>query len=68
MAQPTNKSPQINQFLSSITGKDRVQTITEDRCTTCNDPDMNFRTNLDRKEYTISGMCQKCQDAIFGKE
>lgn len=25
-----------------------------------------FRDALSRKEYGISGMCQKCQDSVFG--
>ena len=25
-----------------------------------------FRDDLSRKEYTISGMCQDCQDEVFG--
>jgi len=27
-----------------------------------------FRDALSRKEYGISGLCQKCQDDVFGKE
>ena len=26
-----------------------------------------FRDELSRKEYTISGMCQDCQDMMFGE-
>ncbi len=25
-----------------------------------------FKDKLSRKEYTISGLCQKCQDSVFG--
>lgn len=25
----------------------------------------DFRDDLSRKEYTISGMCQQCQDKVF---
>ena len=25
-----------------------------------------FRDELSKKEYGISGMCQKCQDSVFG--
>ena len=28
----------------------------------------DFRNELSVKEFTISGMCQKCQDDIFGKD
>ena len=27
----------------------------------------DFRDNLSRKEYSISGLCQDCQDEFFGK-
>lgn len=27
-----------------------------------------FRDELSRKEYTISGLCQVCQDEVFGSE
>lgn len=26
-----------------------------------------FRDDLSRKEFTISGLCQKCQDDTFGR-
>jgi uncharacterized CHY-type Zn-finger protein len=28
-------------------------------------PETDFRDDLSRKEYTISGMCQDCQDDFF---
>lgn len=27
-----------------------------------------FRNDISRKEYEISGLCQKCQDKIFGED
>ena len=27
----------------------------------------NFRDKLSLKEYYISGLCQQCQDKVFGK-
>jgi len=42
------------------------------RCPICHQvvlPNPNsFRDDLSRKEYEISGLCQKCQDNIFGDE
>ena len=29
---------------------------------------LEFRDDLSRKEYNISGLCQHCQDAFFGVE
>lgn len=26
----------------------------------------DFKDDLSRKEYQISGLCQKCQDSVFG--
>lgn len=28
---------------------------------------MDFRDAVSRKEFTISGLCQKCQDETFGE-
>ncbi len=27
---------------------------------------MGFKDELSKKEFTISGLCQKCQDSVFG--
>ena len=37
-----------------------------DHCRTCNKPVTGFRDKLSEDEYYISGMCQRCQDDIFG--
>lgn len=36
-------------------------------CTTTIDF-QTFRNDISRIEYTISGLCQQCQDKIFGKD
>jgi hypothetical protein len=28
----------------------------------------NFRNEISKKEYKISGLCQECRDKIFGKD
>lgn len=38
------------------------------KCPTCTQPVGEFRDDLSRKEFSISGMCQKCQDSVFGGE
>jgi hypothetical protein len=60
-----DKNPAIDALLTDLSGKDRVESINTGTCATCNDPNMNFNTPLDRREYEISGMCQKCQDVAF---
>jgi len=67
--EPTNKSNTINSMLSSVFGVDRVQTITEGTCVSCDTTGIvatSFRDDISKKEYSISGMCQSCQDDIFG--
>ena len=62
----TNKSQGINDLLEILAGKPRVETISKSCCMTCKATNVKFRDTLSRKEYKISGMCQKCQDDVFG--
>lgn len=32
------------------------------------DPRKDFRNAISLKEFTISGICQACQDSVFGKD
>ena len=67
-----HKAPQIESALSSIFGVDRVETIAGGDCISCDEArDLkatSFRDDVSRKEYAISGMCQSCQDDVFGHE
>ena len=45
---------------------ERVELLKKGVCTTCGEPIKGFRNEISRKEYQISGMCQKCQDSVFG--
>lgn len=36
------------------------------RCPTCKSEITPFRDELSKKEFSISGMCQSCQDSVFG--
>ena len=51
-------------------GKDRQTCIEEGICVTCDEAKgliaTSFRDDVSRKEYAISGMCQSCQDDVFG--
>lgn len=64
--QPSEKSPEIENFIKNFTGVNRRQTIQQDTCVGCKEPATEFRDALSRKEYSISGFCQKCQDEVFG--
>lgn len=65
---PSPKSEAIEEFLTLITGKDRRATILSGGCMTCEYKADYFRDEISRKEYAISGMCQRCQDKVFGAE
>ena len=64
----SKKSPVIEALLSSLTGVSRVGAVHEASCVTCGGEARIFRDDLSRKEYTISAMCQDCQDSVFGGE
>jgi len=66
MAEPTKKSPSIDEFLNAISGGDRVKNISHNKCVLCSkDATSQFKDTLSAKEFTISGMCQECQDKVF---
>lgn len=72
MAEPTPKSPQINGLLDALIGQPqgRVSSIKADCCVPapigCGKPVGEFRDEISRREYRISGLCQTCQDKFFG--
>lgn len=45
-----------------------LEKIEKGLCPFCNkiiDPEKEFRDDLSRKEFKISGLCQDCQDNVF---
>lgn len=68
MAEPSEKSVELTNFFEAITG--RTTAIRGDVCIRkplgCGGPAADFRDIISKKEYTISGLCQKCQDDVFG--
>lgn len=69
MATPSEKSLGMEIFLGSLTeelyGRSRTESITSGICVTCGGDATAFRDALSQKEFTISGMCQGCQDKTF---
>ena len=63
---PSQKSEAIEDALKSITGKDRKQSINSKVCNWCDATVGECWDALSAKEYGISGMCQGCQDSVFG--
>jgi len=63
----TEKSPQIETLLSDLFGVNRRQTIESDTCVSCKGEAKEFRDEISRREYFISGFCQTCQDLVFNE-
>lgn len=47
---------------------ERQEIMAQKRCVMCGGPATEFKDALSKKEYGISGLCQKCQDDIFKEE
>ena len=47
-------------------GRSRTLAMAGNQCVSCGEVAGEFRDELSRKEYGISGLCQTCQDGIFG--
>ena len=62
----------IDQFKEdtamSLFGRSRVLAIAGNQCVKCGMHDLLFRDQLSQKEHSISGLCQSCQDDIFGPD
>tara|TARA_Y100000004_G_scaffold195896_1_gene264243 strand:+ start:139 stop:345 length:207 start_codon:yes stop_codon:yes gene_type:complete len=52
----------------NLYGRSRSIALAAGQCVKCGGFDLEFRDELSRKEYGISGLCQPCQDGIFGEE
>lgn len=47
---------------------DEMNKVKQGKCPHCDKPVIiqDFRNEISRREFKISGLCQKCQDEIFG--
>ena len=61
----SNKSPAMQAFLKKIAPAG-PNAVNEGCCPTCGASIYGFRDALSEREYEISGMCQECQDSVFG--
>lgn len=46
----------------------RKDCIRKEICVICSGPAKEFRSELDTREYFLSGLCQLCQDECFNCE
>jgi hypothetical protein len=64
-----SKSPEIQKFLDELAKDLLGGTVKEANdahiCLFCGGPATEFYDEISKKEYTLSGQCQKCQDNFF---
>ena len=63
--EPSPHNPKNDEFILKLTGFDRVGAIKSDTCAICKKEAKVFKDKLSIKEYTITGLCQECQDTLF---
>jgi hypothetical protein len=62
----SNKTPEIKSFIEQVFPGTR-EAIENKQCPLCRKPITGFRDQGSEREYEISGMCQACQDRVFGE-
>jgi len=66
---PSYKTPEIERLLERQYG--RTTAIVNNKCINpplgCGKDIVYFINSISRMEYTISGLCQTCQDKLFRK-
>lgn len=67
---PDAKSSEVEQLLEDFSknflAQPRSTAFPTQTCVMCKGPATEFKDALSKKEYGLSGICQKCQDSIFG--
>lgn len=70
VARPSEKSEKVEKVLENILGADRRSMIADNVCMPkpigCGGPAIEFKDEVSKREYSISGLCQECQDRVFG--
>jgi len=65
-----SKSPEMekctNDLAKRLFGRSRTESLNAGLCVTCGASAWPFRDEVSQLEYHISGMCQACQDSVFG--
>lgn len=68
---PSLKSEKIDELFKNLYGVDRKTSIVNCTCVSCgaeNISEKSFCDDVSLREFHISGLCQVCQDKIFGFE
>lgn len=63
---PAEKSPKVRRLMDELVGGSTEKSILENYCVLCREKVEEFKDELSAREFAISGLCQKCQDEVFG--
>lgn len=65
---PSLHKPNIGKSYSIKTYPEKDEMIKQHKCADCGKKivSSDFKDKLSKKEYECSGLCQDCQDKIFG--
>ena len=70
MSKPSKKSASLDRTLEAMSsilfGVSRKESISAGTFVSCKEEATDFNDHISRKEFTISGLCQPCQDSVFG--
>lgn len=55
-----------NNLAKNMFGKTATECEDQKICVSCHKSITKFSDALSVKEYNISGLCQECQDSVFG--
>jgi hypothetical protein len=61
----------MEEILNNLSRDLFGRTRNDDVCVSCGSQDVrpeDFRNEISRREFSISRMCQKCQDSVFGPD
>ena len=58
----------MSMMMMSESGQGMVRSsaLKKNKCVKCGQDATKFKDSLSKREYSISGLCQVCQDKIFG--
>lgn len=60
------RSNDVDGFAKKIFGVTKTEALGRRVCVSCGKRVVSFRDAISAKEYFISGLCQECQDRVFG--
>jgi hypothetical protein len=63
---PTKKAVAVEKFLNTMTVIPRMNAIENNVCALCGKDASKFKDEISVREFAISGLCQSCQDEVFG--